>query len=50
MTPAEWIVYQNQGATRSQPLDPALVEAFGFLPAMGLCAIRAAGPLMPPAR
>ena len=36
MTPAEWIVYQNQGATRNQPLDPSLADAFGFLPEMGL--------------
>lgn len=36
MTPAEWLIYANQGATRSQPLDPALVNAMSFLPEMGL--------------
>lgn len=36
MTPAEWIIYQNQGATRNQPIDPSLAQAFGFLPEMGL--------------
>lgn len=36
MTPAEWLIYQNQGATRSQPLDPRLVNAMSFLPELGL--------------
>ena len=36
MTPAEWLVYANQGATRSQPLAPELVEAMKFLPEIGL--------------
>lgn len=36
MTPEEWLVYQNQGATRSQPLDPSLVSAMQFLPELGL--------------
>lgn len=36
MTPAEWLVYANQGATRSQPLAPELVEAMKFLPELGL--------------
>jgi hypothetical protein len=36
MTPAEWLIYANQGATRNQPLDPRLVEAMRFLPELGL--------------
>lgn len=36
MTPAEWLIYANQGATRNQPLDPSLAQAFGFLPELGL--------------
>lgn len=36
MTPEEWIIYQNQGATRSQPLAPELAQAMGFLPELGL--------------
>lgn len=36
MTPAEWLIYANQGATRSQPIDPSLAQAFGFLPELGL--------------
>lgn len=33
---ADWLRYANQNATRSRPLDPRLVNAFGFLPDMGL--------------
>lgn len=36
MTPAEWLIYANQGATRNQPIDPSLAQAFGFLPELGL--------------
>ena len=36
MTEAEWLVYNNQGATRSQPLAPELLSAMGFLPRLGL--------------
>lgn len=36
MDAVDWLVYQNQGATRNQPLNPKLVQAFGFLPEMGL--------------
>lgn len=36
MTPAEWLIYANQGATRGQPLAPQLVEAMKFLPELGL--------------
>lgn len=32
----DWVRYANQGATRSQPLDPRLVNALGFLPELGL--------------
>lgn len=32
----DWLRYSNQNATRSLPLDPRLVKAFGFLPEMGL--------------
>lgn len=31
-----WLKYANQGATRNQPLDPKLVNAFSFLPQKGL--------------
>jgi hypothetical protein len=33
---ADYIRYANQGATRNLPLDTRLVEAFRFLPEMGL--------------
>jgi hypothetical protein len=33
---AEWLVYQNQNATRNDPLDPRLVSAMSFLPEMGI--------------
>lgn len=33
---ADYIRYANQGATRSLPLDSRLVEAFQFLPELGL--------------
>lgn len=33
---ADWLRYANQGATRNLPLDPRLIEAFSFLPEMGL--------------
>lgn len=33
---AEYIRYANQGATRSLPLDSRLIEAFQFLPELGL--------------
>jgi hypothetical protein len=36
MTPAEWLIYANQGATRRQPIAPDLVQAMSFLPEMGL--------------
>lgn len=36
MTPNEWLIYSNQGATRNQPLDPRLVEALRFMPELGL--------------
>lgn len=38
MTPNElaWLVYQNQNATRNDPLDPSLIKAMGFLPDMGI--------------
>jgi hypothetical protein len=35
MTP-DWLLYDNQGATRSQPLAPELTSAMGFLPDLGL--------------
>lgn len=35
MTP-EWLLYENSGATRNQPLSPDLVRAMGFLPELGL--------------
>ncbi|MFC3691067.1 tape measure protein [Chenggangzhangella methanolivorans] len=31
-----WLKYANQGATRSQPLDPKLTEAFSFLKDRGI--------------
>lgn len=31
-----WLSYLNQGATRNQPLDPKLVNAFSFLPEKGI--------------
>lgn len=31
-----WLTYANQGATRSQPLDPKLVNAFSFLQERGI--------------
>lgn len=36
MTPNEWLIYANQGATRSQPIAPELANAMGFLPELGL--------------
>jgi hypothetical protein len=36
MTEAEWLIYANQGATRSQPIAPELAKAFAFLPELGL--------------
>ena len=35
-TPFEWLTYSNQGATRSQPLAPELVNALSFLEDMGI--------------
>ena len=35
-TPFEWLTYSNQGATRSQPLAPELVNALLFLEDMGI--------------
>lgn len=32
----DWLSYQNQNATRNQPLSPKLVEAMSFLPSMGV--------------
>lgn len=32
----DWLSYQNQNATRNQPLAPRLVEAMSFLPEMGV--------------
>lgn len=32
----DYVRYLNQGAVRNLPLDPRLIEAFGFLPGMGL--------------
>lgn len=32
----DWLRYANQGATRSQPLAPGLLEALSFLPELGL--------------
>lgn len=32
----DWLSYQNQNATRNQPLAPKLVEAMSFLPSMGV--------------
>ena len=34
--PVDFITYQNQGATRSQPLAPELAQAVSFLPEMGV--------------
>lgn len=31
-----WLKYDNTGATRSQPLNPHLTQALGFLPQMGV--------------
>ena len=31
-----WLVYQNQNATRNDPLDPRLVSAMSFLPELGI--------------
>ncbi|WP_160147318.1 phage tail length tape measure family protein [Methylopila sp. Yamaguchi] len=31
-----WLKYANQSATRNQPLDPKLVNAFSFLPQKGI--------------
>lgn len=38
MTPEElaWLRYANSGATRNDPLDPALIKAMSFLPEMGV--------------
>lgn len=36
MSVADWIIYANQGATRSQPVSRDLVDALSFLPEMGL--------------
>lgn len=36
MTEAEWLIYANQGATRSQPIAPELAKAFAFLPELDL--------------
>ncbi|QDP64079.1 MAG: hypothetical protein Unbinned2301contig1004_5 [Prokaryotic dsDNA virus sp.] len=33
---APYVRYANQGATRNQPLDQSLVDAFSFLPELGL--------------
>lgn len=33
---AGWLKYSNQGATRSQPLSPQLVDALSFLPELGI--------------
>jgi hypothetical protein len=39
MADPAWLRYANQGATRSQPLSPQLVDAFGrFLPQLGVTA------------
>ena len=35
-THASWLKYSNQGATRNDPLDPALVNAMAFLGPMGI--------------
>ncbi len=34
--PSEWLRYANAGATRSQPLDPKLVNAMSFLQEKGI--------------
>ncbi|WP_306133447.1 hypothetical protein [Roseivivax marinus] len=36
MTPAEWIIYNNQGAIRNQPISGKLQDALSFLPDMGV--------------
>lgn len=36
MTGNDWLKYSNQGATRNDPLDPALVSAMSFLPGLGI--------------
>lgn len=36
MTGNDWLKYSNQGATRNDPLDPALVSAMSFLPDLGI--------------
>lgn len=33
---ANWLVYENQNATRSLPLNPELVNALAFVPELGL--------------
>ncbi len=35
-THASWLKYSNQGATRNDPLDPALVSSMSFLGDMGI--------------
>lgn len=35
-THANWLKYSNQGATRNDPLDPALIGAMSFLGDMGI--------------
>lgn len=32
----DWLIYANQGATRSQPIAPELMAAMKFLPELGL--------------
>jgi len=36
MNVADWILYANQGATRSQPLSDDLVQTLSYLPELGL--------------
>lgn len=36
MTGNDWLKYSNQGATRNDPLDPALIGAMSFLGDMGI--------------
>lgn len=36
MATPTWLRYANQNATRNQPLSPRLVEAFSFLPDLGV--------------
>lgn len=33
---SDWLIYQNQGATRNDPLAASLVAAMSFLPSMGI--------------